>query len=99
MTEFDRLLARLDSKLEEFKTEFKEGQEKVAAAAARKARQEPRYTFKKKAHEEQSKVNDRVDETMQQAEADLQPGSSGGTPNIDAALESLKQGRKMRDKS
>ena len=43
MTEFDRLLARLDSKLEEFKTEFKEGQEKVAAAAARKARQEPRY--------------------------------------------------------
>ena len=48
MTDFDRLLATLDAKLEEFKTEFKEGQEKVAVAAARKARQEQSTLLRRK---------------------------------------------------
>ena len=67
-------------------------------AAARRARQEPKYVFKKKSHEEQSKINDKIDETMREAEAELQPGGSGAVPsaeNIKAALDALKQGRAM----
>ena len=45
--------------------------EKVAATAARRARQEPRYVSKKKAHEEQSKANEIVDEAMREAEVEF----------------------------
>ena len=37
MSEFEKLMEKLDSKLEE----FKEGQNKVAAAAVRRAQQDP----------------------------------------------------------
>ena len=64
-------MEKLDSKLEE----FKEGQEKVASAAVRKARQEPCFTFRKKSHEEQSKLNEKVDEAMREPEAELMFGA------------------------
>ena len=77
--------------------ELKEGQDMVAATVARRARQEPRYVFKKKSHEEQSKVNENVDDAMREAEVELQSeGSSATIPsasNIKSALESLKKGR------
>ena len=48
MTEaIEKMMQRLDEKLDEFRKELKEGQDKVAATAARRARQEPRYVFKK----------------------------------------------------
>ena len=70
----------------------------MATAAVRRARQEPKYVFKKKSHEEQSKINDKIDETMCETEAELQPGGSSAVPsaeNIKAALNALKQGRAM----
>ena len=73
--------------------------EKVAATAARRARQEPRYVSKKKAHEEQSKANEIVDEAMREAEVELQSGGSSATlpsaNNIKSVLESLKKGRSV----
>ena len=98
MTEaIEKMMQRLDEKLDEFRKELKEGQDKVAATAARRARQEPRYVFKKKSHEEQSKVNENVDDAMREAEVELQSeGSSATIPsasNIKSALESLKKGR------
>ena len=92
------IMKRLDERLDTFKKELLDGQDKVATAAARRARQEPKYIFKKKSHEEQSKINDKIDETMREAEAELQPGGSGAVPsaeNIKAALDALKQGRAM----
>ena len=66
MTEaIEKMMQRLDEKLDEFRKELKEGQDKVAATAARRARQEPRYVFKKKSHEEQSKVNENVDDAIE----------------------------------
>ena len=95
----EKLMQRLDEKLDEFRKELREGQEKVAATAARRARQEPRYVFKKKAHEEQSKVNEIVDEAMREAKVELQSGGSSATlpsaNNIKSALESLKKGRSV----
>ena len=93
----EKMMKKLDEKLEEFRKELREGQDKVAATAARRARQEPRFVFKKKAHEEQSKINETVDDAMREAEVELQSGgSSASTPsasNIKSALESLKKGR------
>ena len=63
----------------------------------RRARQEPRYAFKKKSHEEQSKVNESVDNAMREAEVELQSGGSSATlpsaSNIKSVLEYLKKGR------
>ena len=92
------IMQRLNEQLDKFKKELLDGQDKVATAAARRARQEPKYVFKKKSHEEQSKINDKIDETMHEAEAELQPGSSSAVPsaeNIKAVLDALKQGRAM----
>ena len=94
MSEFDRLMEKLDFKFEEFRQELREGQDKVAAAAARKVRQEPKFVFKRKSHEEQSRVNEKVEETILEAETRIQESGSSGT-NIDAALDALKEGRRI----
>ena len=96
--ELEKIMKQLDDRLDTFKKELLDGQDREAAAAARKARQEPKYVFKKKSHEEQSKINDKIDETMREAETELQPGGSSAVPsaeNIKAALDALKQGRAM----
>ena len=51
--------AKLDNKLAEFKSEIRESQEKGATSAVRKAREPP--TFRKKAHQEQHKFNEKID--------------------------------------
>ena len=94
----EKMMKKLDEKLEEFRKELREGQDKEAATAARRARQEPRFVFKKKSHEK-SKINEIVDDAMREAEVELPSGgSSASTPsasNIKTALESLKKGREV----
>ena len=94
MSEFDRLMEKLDYKFAEFRQELREGQDKVAAAAARKVRQEPKFVFKKKSHEEQDKVNGKVEEAILEAETHLEESGASGA-SIDAALDSLKSGRRI----
>ena len=62
---------KLDEKLAEFRAEIKESQEKAAASAVRRAR-EPAHSFKKKGHQEQHRFNERVDETLERAQTELQ---------------------------
>ena len=68
--------AKLDDRLAEFKSEIRESQEKAATSAVRKAREPP--TFRKKAHQEQHKFNEKIDEAMERAETELDamPSSS-----------------------
>ena len=91
----EKMMQKLDEKLEEFRKELREGQDKVAATAARRARQEPRYVFKKKSHEEQSKVNENVDDALREAEVELQSGGSDDEKEMEKAAE-RKAARKRK---
>ena len=86
--------AKLDDKLAEFKSEIRESQEKAATSAVRKAREPP--TFRKKAHQEQHKFNEKIDEAMERAETELDAmPSSSSTAALDRAKEALAEGRKQ----
>ena len=86
--------AKLDDRLAEFKSEIRESQEKAATSAVRKAREPP--TFRKKAHQEQHKFNEKIDEAMERAETELDAmPSSSSTAALDRAKEALAEGRKQ----
>ena len=86
---------KLDTKLAEFKAEIRESQEKAATSAVRKVR-EP-LTFRKKGHQEQHKFNEKIDEAIERAQAELEavPSSSSTSTAFERAKEALEQGRKL----
>ena len=92
---------RLEEKFEQFKGEVRDGQEKVAASAVRKVRQDTPFVFKKKSHQEQAKVNDRIEESITEAEtqlaevaADAYEGSQLAS-KVESIQQSLKRGKKI----
>ena len=48
--ELETIMKRLDERLDTFRKELLDGLDKVATAAARRTRQEPKSVFKKKSH-------------------------------------------------
>ena len=90
----DAIKETLEDKLAEFRSEIRESQEKAAATAIRKAK-EP-MTFRKKAHQEQHKFNERMDETMEQVQVELEAIPSSSTSQaLTRAREELQKGRKL----
>ena len=84
---------QLDNKLAKFKEELLENQEKAATSAVRKVRQEP-YSFKKKSHQEQFRLNEKVDEALLEAETELGTGPAT-TSAVKKAQEAIATGRKL----
>ena len=87
---------RLDSKLAEFRSEVRQGQEQAAATALKRARQDKPYAFKKKSNEEQARVNSRIDETLAEAQAELDDHTSAAGPSatVSRAQDAIARGRK-----
>ena len=84
----------IDTKLAAFKAELQDSQERAATSAARKVvRQEP-YSFKKKSHEEQHKVNQNINEALIEAESELKtvPSDSSASSAVKKAQDALAQG-------
>ena len=90
----------IDTKLAAFKAELQDSQECAATSAARKVvRQEP-YSFKKKSHEEQHKVNQNINEALIEAESELEtvPSDSSASSAVKSegtAQDALARGRKL----
>ena len=87
---------RLDSKLAEFRTEVREGQEQAATTALKRVRRDKPYNFKRKGNEEQAAVNTRLDETLAEAQAELDEFTSGAGSSsaLGRAQEAIAKGRK-----
>ena len=99
--QFTQLLAafqltqeRIDCRFTEFLYEVWQGQEEAAAKALKCVRREKPYTFQRKGNEEQAAFNDKVDETIAEAQAELKQ-DSGSTPALQRAHDTLATGRKL----
>ena len=97
MESIESTRTQLEQKLAEFKAEVRNGQEKAAASAVHKVRQETPYTFKRKGNQEQFRANQRIDETLIIAETELEsvPDTAPSAATIKKARESLAEGRKL----
>ena len=82
--------ARLDQKLADFRSDMKETQEEAAAKAASRVRREKPYEYKKKAHEEQATFNEKVRESVREAQDALE--TAADSPAIERAKAALQQG-------
>ena len=62
---------QIDHKLAEFRAEVKQGQEDAAAKALKRVRHDKPYSFRRKGNEEQSSFNEKVEEVVLEAQAEL----------------------------
>ena len=83
----------IDDKFTEFRAEMKQGQEDAAAKGLKRVRHDKPYTFKRKGNEEQAGFNEKVEEAMAEAQAELADVRS--SPALERAQEALSQGMKL----
>ena len=84
---------RIDHKLAEFRAEVKQGQEDAAAKALKRVRHDKPYSFRRKGNEEQSSFNEKVEEMVLEAQAEL--ADVRDSPAVDRARETLTEGTKL----
>ena len=86
---------KLDSKLESFGEQMKRSQEEVAVKAVKRAKTgaERPYEFKKKGNEKQAFFNSRVEEKIQEAQAELEQKVTPAA--VEKAKNHLKEGLKL----
>ena len=84
---------RIDHKLAEFRAEVKQGQEDAAAKALKRVRHDKPYSFRRKGNEEQSSFNEKVEEVVLEAQAEL--ADVRDSPAVDRAREALTEGTKL----
>jgi gas vesicle protein len=94
MAAFQASQDRFDRRFSEFQAEVRQGQEDAAAKALKRVRRDKPYPFKRKGNEEQATFNDKVDEAMAEAQAELTQ-ESGSAPSIQRAHDALATGRKL----
>ena len=87
----------IDAKLAAFKAELQDSQECAATSAARKVVWQEPYSFKKKSHEEQHKVNQNIDKVLIKAKLELETVSSDSSASlaVKKAQNALTGGRKL----
>ena len=91
----------VEAKMEEFKKEIKESQEKTAESVAKKVRQIKAPDFKKKGNEIQYGFNEQVVEKLEEASSELdklastEAGTSGAASAVDKVKDSVKQGMEL----
>lgn len=79
-------------KLTEFRQEVKEGkegQEGAAAKALKRVQLENPYTYRRKENEDQAKFNSKVQEVLQEADAEMEVTPK--TPALDSARTALEK--------
>ena len=76
-------------KLTEFRQEVKEGQEGAAAKALKRVQLENPYTYRRKENEDQVKFNSKVQEVLQEADAEMEVTPK--TPALDSARTALEK--------
>ena len=84
---------RIEYKFAEFRAEMKQGQEDAAAKALKRVRHDKPYAFRRKGNEEQASFNEKVEEVVAEAQAELSDVRS--SPALERAQESLAQGIKL----
>ena len=85
---------RIDGKLAEFRDEVRIGQEDAAAKALKRVHLEKPYAFRRKGNEEQATFNSKLEDAIQEAQAEI-AGHGGTSPALDRAKAALQKGAKL----
>ena len=86
---------KLSDKFVNFQEEVKRGQEDAATKALKRVRREKSYVYRRKGNEEQALFNEKVEDAIIAAQAEVEdaPGPSSGA--LENAKKSLEQGLKL----
>ena len=85
---------RFDKKLEEFKDEVHQGKEEAATKALKHAQYDRGYTFRKKGNEAQTRFNEKVQESVADAQAALATAPRE-SPSIQRTKDALEKGAEL----
>ena len=84
---------RTDNQLAEFRAEMRLSQEDAATKALKRVRHERPYAFKRKGNEEQATFNEKVEEVLADAKAEL--STVGSAPALERAREAIEKGVRL----